>query len=179
MRRRTAALLTILGLLGTVSEARAQESRPLGMEERPLANVLATLPSAAFNSSAPPSTAAGSELSGAGSTVQTVAVALYASMILDTKSTFDSNAWCPRCVEANPFAAPFVKAGPAATYTAGVAFDTGILYLSSKMKRSSHPVLRRIWFIGPVGLAAGHLIAARHNYALRDYCARSTSTGCR
>ena len=52
-------------------------------------------------------------------------VALVGAMTLDTYSTFKSAAWCPSCREGDPDAAPFVKRGPAVTYSAGVLFDTG------------------------------------------------------
>ena len=93
-----------------------------------------------------------------------IAVSLYALMILDTKSTFDSSAWCPRCVEGNPYAAPFVNAGQPVAYGAGIAFDTGVMYLANRMRNSWNPAVRKIWFILPVALAVGHVVAIHHNY---------------
>ena len=98
-------------------------------------------------------------------------------MAIDTRSTFATKASCPRCIEADPFAALFVNAGPAAAYSAGLAFDTGVIYLSMRMRRSDHAIWRRTWFVLPVGLAAGHALAARHNYGLRSIC--EASPGCR
>jgi len=92
---------------------------------------------------------------------------LYTMMALDTKSTYDVGAWCRTCVEADPFAAPFIKAGPGAAYAAGLAFDTGVMYVAHKMRHSWNPVIRKIWFVLPVSLAAGHAYAMHHNYQLR------------
>ena len=97
-----------------------------------------------------------------------LAGALFTLMILDTKSTYDSDAWCPTCVESNPFAAPFIGAGQPAAYAAGIAFDTGVMYIANKMRHSRNPAIRRIWFVLPVTLAAGHAFAIRHNYQLRQ-----------
>lgn len=85
-------------------------------------------------------------------------------MLVDTKSTFDSVAWCPRCVEGNPYAAPFINAGKPVAYTAGIAFDTGVMYIAYRMRHSWNPAARKIWFVLPVALATGHAMAIRHNY---------------
>jgi hypothetical protein len=96
-----------------------------------------------------------------------LAGALFTMMILDTKSTYDSNAWCRTCVESNPFAAPFINAGAPVAYTAGIAFDTGVMYIAHRMRNSWNPIIRKIWFVLPVSLAAGHAYAMHHNYQLR------------
>ena len=93
-----------------------------------------------------------------------LAAALYALMVIDTKSTFDSAQWCPRCVESNPYAAPFINAGRPAAFGAGIAFDTGVMYLAHRMRQSWNPAIRKIWFILPAGLAVGHAMAIHHNY---------------
>jgi hypothetical protein len=93
-----------------------------------------------------------------------LAIALYSMMILDTKSTFDSTAWCPRCVESNPYAAPFIRAGKPAAFAAGIAFDTGVMYVAHRMRHSWNPVMRKIWFVLPAALATGHVFAMHHNY---------------
>src|SRR5260221_11706775 len=49
--------------------------------------------------------------------------ALNTSMLLDTKSTVDVTRRCIRCVDTNPYPAPFVNRGPAVAFTAGEAFD--------------------------------------------------------
>jgi hypothetical protein len=92
-----------------------------------------------------------------------VGSSLMSAMLLDTKSTFDAFSRCTTCYEANPYAAPFVNRGPAVAFTAGVAFDIGVMTIAAKMKGSDNPVLRRIWWVAPVALTTGHLLAYRHN----------------
>jgi hypothetical protein len=174
MYARAVALSSVIVLGGLVPVLRAQDALPLRLHDRPLPQVVASWPSVALDA---PSQAASRDRRVADRRLGLVAASLYAAMALDTKSTFETKAWCPRCIEADPFAAPFVNAGPAATYSAGLAFDTGVIYLSMRMRRSDHAIWRRTWFVLPVGLAAGHVLAARHNYDLRRSCV--TSPGCR
>ncbi|HUL71746.1 MAG TPA: hypothetical protein VLT86_01510 [Vicinamibacterales bacterium] len=93
--------------------------------------------------------------------------ALNVSMIVDTKSTFDVLRRCDRCFEANPYAAPFIARGPAVAFTAGEAFDVGVMVIAAKMKGARRPFYRRTWWILPVAIAAGHVMATRHNMALK------------
>jgi len=88
--------------------------------------------------------------------------ALNTSMLLDTKSTFDVTRRCLRCVETNPYAAPFVNRGPAVAFTAGEAFDLGVMAVAAKIRGSRSP-MRRIWWLVPAALTTGHLVAYRHN----------------
>jgi len=92
-----------------------------------------------------------------------VGAALNAAMLLDTKSTFDVRRRCARCVESNPYAAPFVNRGPVVAFTAGQVFDVGIMMLAVKMKASRKPQIQKIWWLVPVALTSGHLIAYQHN----------------
>jgi hypothetical protein len=90
-------------------------------------------------------------------------------MLIDTKSTFDVLRACPTaCQEANPFVAPFVRRGPALTYTAGVLFDAGVMTVAAKMRGSPRGWMRRTWWVAPAALIVGHSIAARHNATLLD-----------
>jgi hypothetical protein len=93
----------------------------------------------------------------------TVAIALNASMAMDTKSTFDVLERCNNCYEANPYARPFVNRGPVVAFTAGQAFDIGLMYTAAKMKGSKHPVFRNVWWVIPVSITVGHLAAYQHN----------------
>jgi hypothetical protein len=95
-----------------------------------------------------------------------VSTALNTTMLLDTWSTFDVMSRCPTCREANPYVAPFVKKGPAVTFTAGQAFDIGVMALAAKMKASKKPQIRNIWWVVPVALTTGHVIAFNHNRQL-------------
>ena len=95
-----------------------------------------------------------------------VSAALNTTMLLDTWSTFDVIDRCPTCREANPYVAPFVKRGPKVTFTAGQAFDIGVMALSAKMKASSKPQIRNIWWLVPVALTTGHALAFHHNRQL-------------
>ena len=92
--------------------------------------------------------------------------ALNAAMLMDTKSTFDVSKICANCEEANPFVAPFVRRGPALTYTAGVLFDAGVMTIAGRMKGSERKWMRRTWWVIPVALITGHTIAYRHNVNL-------------
>ena len=178
MKAGLARLVVIVGLYGGAGVAHAQDPQPvpLSVHERPVDILLATLPSTSLDvnwrSSAPPPGTVAIDKK-----FKALAAALYTSMIADTKSTFDSRAWCPRCAETNPYAAPFVNAGPDTAYAAGVAFDTSIMYLSARMRTAANPVLRKIWFALPVSLIAGHAWAMRHNYGLRRFCAASPTCG--
>jgi hypothetical protein len=95
-----------------------------------------------------------------------VAAALNTAMVLDTRSTFDVVRVCDTCREANPVVAPFVRRGPAITFTAGEVFDAGVMSLAAKMKASDRPWVRRTWWAVPVALTVGHSIAYRHNRGL-------------
>lgn len=91
------------------------------------------------------------------------AAALNAAMIADTKSTFDVMRRCAICYENNPYAAPFVARGPIVTYAAGEAFDVGVMVVAAKMKGSDNKLYRRTWWIVPIALTTGHVLAYRHN----------------
>ena len=91
------------------------------------------------------------------------AAALNVSMVLDTKSTFDVVSRCARCFEANPFAAPFIARGPVVAYAAGEAFDAGVMLLAAEMKGAKRPLFRRTWWLVPLALSAGHMVALQHN----------------
>jgi hypothetical protein len=91
------------------------------------------------------------------------AAALNVAMIADTKSTFDVIRRCDICYEKNPYAAPFVARGPVVTYAAGEAFDVGVMVVAAKMKGSENKLYRRTWWVVPIALTTGHLIAYRHN----------------
>jgi hypothetical protein len=99
-----------------------------------------------------------------------VSAGLLGAMTFDLYSTFKSESWCPGCREANPYAAPFVDRGPGPAFAAGALFDAGVLGLAAAMRRSSNPAIRRIWWVPSVALMAGHGLAARHNFGLREQC---------
>jgi hypothetical protein len=91
------------------------------------------------------------------------AAALNVAMIADTKSTFDVIKRCDICYEKNPYAAPFVARGPVVTYAAGEAFDIGVMVVAAKMKGSENKLYRRTWWVVPIALTTGHMLAYRHN----------------
>ena len=177
MKTWAATLLMIVTIPFGAARLGAQESLPLRVGNPSLHDVLAALPSLKYSQGGFSSLKRAPRVDATDRKLTVVAAGLYGAMLIDTKSTFESRAWCPRCVEGNPFVAPFVEAGPATTYSAGLAFDTGVIYLAAKMRNASNPAVRRIWFVLPVALTAGHVIAARHNYGLRRVC--STSPDCR
>lgn len=95
-----------------------------------------------------------------------VAVALNVAMTVDTKSTFDVVRACRTCSEMNPLVAPFIRRGPAVTFTAGEVFDAGVMTMAARMKASDRTWVRRTWWVAPAALIVGHSIAQRHNYNL-------------
>ncbi|MEO8481006.1 MAG: hypothetical protein ABI634_02280 [Acidobacteriota bacterium] len=95
-----------------------------------------------------------------------MAAALNTAMTLDTKSTFDVVRTCRGCREANPLVAPFVRRGPALTFTSGEFFDAGVMTLAAKMKSARRSWVRRTWWVAPAALVVGHSIAYRHNVNL-------------
>jgi len=97
-------------------------------------------------------------------------IGLTSAMSLDVYSTFRANAWCPRCREDNPYAAPFVSRGPGATFAAGALFDTGMLGLTAAMRKSSNPAVRHIWWLPSVAVITGHALAIQHNLGVREMC---------
>jgi hypothetical protein len=104
-------------------------------------------------------------------------VGLASTMSFDVYTTFRANAWCPRCREDNPYAAPFVSRGPGATYAAGALFDTGMLGLTAAMRRSSNPAVRHIWWLPSVAVITGHALAIRHNLGVREMCQNNPACG--
>lgn len=95
-----------------------------------------------------------------------VGVALNSAMIADTKSTFDTMQRCAECYEANPYARPFINHGPSVAFTAGEAFDISVLAVAAKMKGSDRPLFRKTWWVIPIALTTGHLLAMQHNMKL-------------
>lgn len=96
-----------------------------------------------------------------------VVSALNAAMIADTKSTFDVMQRCDQCYEANPYARPFINHGPVVSFTAGEAFDITVMAVAAKMKGSDRNAFRKTWWVIPIALTTGHLIALQHNMKLR------------
>lgn len=95
-------------------------------------------------------------------------VSVRALALADVKSTYDTRTRClGGCVESNPYAAWFINQGPRVAYPATMAFDTGVSYLAYLMRKSSHPVIRRIWFVPQLALIAGHAVAIRQNYGIQ------------
>ncbi|OGN27865.1 MAG: hypothetical protein A2941_00775 [Candidatus Yanofskybacteria bacterium RIFCSPLOWO2_01_FULL_49_17] len=98
-----------------------------------------------------------------------VSIVLMSSMSIDTKSSFDTRQRClGGCREMTQGVGWFIDRGPLAAYPAGLAVDSGITYVSYRMKKSSNPLLRHTWFVPPVAIAVGHLLAARDNYRLSN-----------
>jgi hypothetical protein len=92
-----------------------------------------------------------------------LSVAMNSTMVADTWSTFDALKRCSVCYEADPMAAPFVARGPGATLAAGEALDVSVMVVAAKMKGSDRPFFRRVWWVIPVALTTGHLLALQHN----------------
>lgn len=100
-----------------------------------------------------------------------VAGALIGSTILDVEGTFAVK----RSLQSNPefyfheripWMRPFVNSGKPATYAVLSSMNAGIIALSYRMKKSANPTMRRLWWLPPVMMAAGHAFAGTANFRL-------------
>jgi len=91
-----------------------------------------------------------------------VTSSLATSTIFDTETTFVAIK-NPGVREANPVMRPFVNAGRPATYAFLGGVDTGIVYFSYRMKKSTNPTIRKLWWVLPVVATASHGFAGGFN----------------
>src|SRR5579863_8202196 len=97
---------------------------------------------------------------------------LINSGILVGSSTFDVETTFaaiknPHVREGNPILKPLVDLGRPATYSFVGAMDAGSIYFSYRMKKSSSPGLRKLWWIGPVSASAAHCFVGGLNLRFR------------
>ena len=87
---------------------------------------------------------------------------LVVSTVFDVETTFAAIK-NPNVREDNPIMRPFVNAGRPATYAFLGGVDTGIVYVSYRMKKSTNPTVRKIWWVIPIVATAGHALAGGFN----------------
>jgi hypothetical protein len=87
---------------------------------------------------------------------------LVASTIFDAETTFAAIK-NPGVREANPVMKPLINAGRPATYAFLGGVDTGIVYASYRMKKSTNPTIRKLWWVMPVAAMASHAFAGSFN----------------
>lgn len=90
---------------------------------------------------------------------------LVASTIFDAETTFVAIK-NPRVYETNPVMRPFINAGRPATYAFLGGVDTGIIYASYRMKKSTNPIIRKLWWVMPVAAITGHAFTGSFNLGL-------------
>jgi len=86
-----------------------------------------------------------------------VSAALWGSTIFDIETTYS----CIRastCYERNPIIRSFFHAGRPATYGFCAGANGVVLYSSYRLRKSSNPTARKLWWVVPVITAAGHAI---------------------
>ena len=94
-----------------------------------------------------------------------VSSSLVASTIFDVETTFAGvkNTAIPVREESNPIMRPFINAGRPATYAFLGGANTGVIYLSYRMKKSHDPTIRKLWWVISVTATAGHAFAGGFN----------------
>lgn len=65
--------------------------------------------------------------------------------------------------EGNPVMRPFINAGRPATYAFLGGVNAGIVYISYRMRKSANPIVRKLWWVGPIAATASHAIAGGFN----------------
>lgn len=89
---------------------------------------------------------------------------LVASTVFDVETTFAAiKNPAIRGREGNPIMRPFINAGRPATYAFLGGVDTGLVYISYRMKKSTNPATRKLWWIVPVVSTASHAFAGGFN----------------
>ena len=94
-----------------------------------------------------------------------VTTSLVAATIFDAETTFAALKH-PGVREGNSLMGPVVNAGRPATYAVLGAVDTGILYLSYRLKQSPNQSLRKLWWVVPLVTTGGHALAGGFNLRL-------------
>jgi hypothetical protein len=91
-----------------------------------------------------------------------VSAALWGSTIFDTETTF-SCIELGACREGNPIMQPFYKAGRPATYGFYAGVNGAVLYSSYRLRKSSNPTARKLWWVIPVVMTVSHALAGGTN----------------
>lgn len=85
--------------------------------------------------------------------------ALVATTVYDNETSFHALKNCPACYEKNFLLKPFVNKGRVATYTLTMGINTGLIYISYRMKKAGHP----LWWIVPAQFSIVHGVAGSFN----------------
>lgn len=88
--------------------------------------------------------------------------ALIGATIYDVESTYFTLDRCKTCYELNPVMRPFVEAGRPSLYAVQGLIDAGVIFASYKMKKQDSK-FRKVWWVMPVAVTAGHLVAGTVN----------------
>lgn len=86
---------------------------------------------------------------------------LVASTIFDVETTFAGMK--PGVSEQNPLMRPFINAGRPATYAYLGGVTAGIVYVSYRMKKSTNPTIRKLWWVYPVVVTVSHAFVGGRN----------------
>lgn len=87
---------------------------------------------------------------------------LIGATVYDIESTYLALDRCETCYELNPIMRPFVEAGKPQLYAVQGLIDAGVIYVSYKMKKQDSK-LKKMWWLLPVAVTAGHLVAGTNN----------------
>lgn len=93
-----------------------------------------------------------------------IASSLVAFTVFDVETTFAALK-NPRVSvrEGNPVMRPFVNRGRPATYAFLGGVDAGVIYASYRMKKSTNPAIRKLWWVVPIAMMASHAFAGGAN----------------
>ena len=92
-----------------------------------------------------------------------VSSSLVASTVFDVETTF-ANLKKPGVYEGNPPMRSVVNAGRPATYAFAGGVNTGIIYVSYRIKKSKNPNIRKLWWLIPVISTVSHTFAGGFNF---------------
>ncbi len=92
-------------------------------------------------------------------------IAVVVSTVYDVETTF--RGFDEGLTEANPVDRLFAR-NRASMYVFQGSVDVGVWYLSHRFRNSSKPYIRRLWWILPIAVTAGHSIAAISNMSLEQ-----------
>src|SRR3989338_7172205 len=87
---------------------------------------------------------------------------MVGTTVYDIESTYLVLDRCQTCYELNPIMRPFVEAGRPQLYAIQGLIDAGVIYTSYQMKKLDGK-FKKIWWILPVAVTAGHIVAGTGN----------------
>jgi len=90
----------------------------------------------------------------------TASTALQASSIYDIETSF--GAFNRGAYEANPIMRPFV-ANRTSAYAVVSGINVGVMFASHRLRHSTSPTARKLWWVIPVVATSAHIFAGVHN----------------